>query len=368
MITSRPGQQILEFENILVFRIGHFGDTIVALPAMWAIRDRFPGARLSLLTNIDIRNPHYISPRNVLPEKGLFDDWLAYPTNLGAVGSALGFLRLSMRLRRDKYDAVIYLMPRIRTAAQIDRDTRFFKLSGISNVIGTGYLREHNLASAIPKPTPVVETETEFLMQMLSAEGFKLDGDERKTDLLITKAERSSANRLFAEISTPGLEQRLIAIAPGSKWRSKIWDEERFGDVVAKLIANENCYPVIFGGPEDKEKGDRLIAKWAAGANAAGVFSIRESAALLERCSLYLGNDTGTMHLAAAMGTPCVAIFAATDWKGRWLPFGDKNQIFRRSVECEGCLTPDCFNNHKCLDLVAARDVYDACRQILKPT
>ncbi|MGE3465976.1 MAG: glycosyltransferase family 9 protein, partial [Pyrinomonadaceae bacterium] len=105
---------------------------------------------------------------------------------------------------------------------------------------------------------------------------------------------------------------------------------------------------------------------WGVGANAAGRTTVRQSAALLEHCRLYLGNDTGTMHLAASVGTPCVAIFAAIDWPGRWLPFGNRNVCFRRRVECEGCHTADCFNARKCLDLISAAEVYEACSGILE--
>jgi ADP-heptose:LPS heptosyltransferase len=80
---------------------------------------------------------------------------------------------------------------------------------------------------------------------------------------------------------------------------------------------------------------------------------------------LYLGNDTGTMHLAASVGTPCVAIFSALDLIGRWHPFGTENEVFRRSVECEGCFSPTCFNKNKCLDLISAGEVYEACVRIL---
>jgi ADP-heptose:LPS heptosyltransferase len=71
------------------------------------------------------------------------------------------------------------------------------------------------------------------------------------------------------------------------------------------------------------------------------------------------------MHLAASVGTPCVAIFAAVDWPGRWEPFGSGHQTFRRQVECEGCFTSNCFNNNQCLELINADEVYGACLQIL---
>lgn len=357
----------MDLRNILIFRIGHLGDTLVALPALWAIRNAFPDARLTLLSNVDTRNPHYLSAKNVLPQTGLIDDWISYPTGMTKVGSAAAFTRLSLDLRRRKFDAAIYLMPRIRTSEQIDRDVLFFKLSGVRKVIGTAYLRQNSLSLTIPKPTPVVEPESEYLLKCLSFEGMPI-GDISASELLLTKDEISSAEGWFESHTPKNLrEKALIAVAPGSKWESKIWSEERFSDVVGRLIADNSCYPIIFGGAEDREKGKRLIAKWKSGANAAGELSIRESAALLRNCQLYLGNDTGTMHLAAAVGTPCVAIFAAVDWKGRWLPSGDRNHIFRKTVECEGCHTPDCFNHKKCLDLIETDEVYSVCVATLKP-
>lgn len=354
----------MDLQNLLIFRIGHLGDTVIALPALWAIRDAFPSAHLTLLTNIDAGNPHYVSPRNVLPERGLIDDFLAYPTNLGFAARLSAFFTLWRTLRKGKFDAVLYLMPRIRTAVQIDRDKRFFRVSGIKKVIGTDYLRRHGLSGAIPKPTPAVDLEGDFLLDLLESEGIAINKTNKKTDLLLTTSEVAAArNWLASESRVSG--RKLLAVAPGSKWPSKIWDEQRFGDVVDRLIVRDNCYPIIFGGGEDHETGDRLIGRWKTGANSAGALDIRESAALLRDCGLYLGNDTGTMHIAAAVGVPCVAIFAATDWRGRWWPFGERNTVFRKTVECEGCLTPDCFNRHKCLNLVGTDEVYEACARTI---
>lgn len=356
----------MDFENVLIFRIGHLGDTIVALPALWAIRDAFPNTRITLLTNIDLKNPHYVSPRDVLPEKGIIDEWLAYPTNLGFAEKALAFLRLSLELRKRKFDAVIYLMPRIRTSGQIDRDIRFFRFSHIKKMIGADYLRKNSLTAEIPKPTPFVESESDFLLNLLDDAGLSNDGLLSKTDLLLNDAEVSSAKRWFRTVvNTEHEDKKLIAVAPGSKWASKIWNEMRYAEVVGRLISENNCYPIIFGGDEDREIGNRLITEWGTGSNAAGQVSVRESAALIAECAMYLGNDTGTMHLATAVGIPCVAIFASIDWKGRWWPTGGAHRIFRQTVECEGCFTPDCFNDHKCLNLTGTADVYKACSEVL---
>lgn len=351
----------MSFSNILIFRIGHFGDTVMALPAFWAVRDAFPDARVSLLTNFDPKHPQYVSPRAVLPEAGLINDWLAYPSNLTGMSAAAAFLRLALELRRRRFDALFYLMPRLRTPAQITRDIRFFRFAGIERVVGADYISKHPLGLDIPKPTPEVETEADFLLAALRADGVPATGV--RTDLLLAESERSAADSWLRR--TDRGTRRIVAVAPGSKWPSKVWFEDRFFEVGQRLTGSLDCYPVIIGGPEDKAVGDRLIARWRTGANAAGALSIRETAALLERCSLYLGNDTGNMHLAGAIGVPCVAVFAALDWRGRWHPFGERNRIFRKSVECEGCHTPDCFNAHKCLDLVSADEVYEACREFL---
>lgn len=355
----------MSFKRILVFRTGHLGDTLVALPAFWALRNALPNTDIVYLSNSDTNNPHYLSAQKILPERGLFDDWLSYPNLSGGIGDVFPLLKLGMKLRKKRFDAVIYLMTRNRTAKQIDRDRTFFRFAGIRRMIGADFLKVHSLGLEIPKPVPRIERESDFLLSLLRKERVTADDRLFKTDLLISTSERDSAEEWLEASGASKSGRRLIAVAPGSKWDSKIWDETRFGEVVDRLIVSHDVFPIVLGGPEDREKGERLIARWKRGANAAGVLSVREAAAALQRCELYLGNDTGTMHLAATAGTPCVAIFAAIDWIGRWEPFGQDHTVFRRTVECEGCHTPFCFNEHKCLDLVNADEVYAACESLL---
>ncbi|MCE7962128.1 MAG: glycosyltransferase family 9 protein [Acidobacteria bacterium ACB1] len=354
----------MNFENILVMRIGHLGDTLVALPAFWALRTAFPRAKITLLSNSDKKNVNYLAPGSILPPSGIFDEFIDYPTNVSAAESILGAVKLGRSMREREFDAVFYLMPRARTAKQIARDRTFFRLGGIRKVFGLDYTAKHSLAGPIPSPAPVIDSEAKFLLDLLEDAGVAIDRDELKTDLLLSPAEKKRAVDFLAESGVLN-SQKLIAIAPGSKWESKIWFEDRYAEVVEALIDEHDVYPVILGGPEDRERGERLLARWGRGMNAAGELKVRESAALLENCSLYLGNDTGTMHLAASVGVRCVAIFAAIDYPGRWTPFGSGHEVFRRSVECEGCHTPACFNNHKCLREVAVDEVIEAAKAVL---
>ena len=355
----------MQLERILIFRIGHLGDTVVALPALWAVREAFPAAHIALLSNADAKNPHYISPEKVLPRDGLIDEFISYPGNLGRAATLMAMGRLMTRLRRGRFDAVVYLMPRSRSLAQIVRDERFFRLAGIAKIFGVEHLKRTRLDEKIPVPTPTVEFEAVHLLQCLAADDLVPDRKFR-TEMLLSDAELTAARGWFELAAGSAADgHKIVAVAPGSKWESKVWPKERFAQVVRRLIDAFDLFPVILGGVEDRKVGDNLIASWNRGVNSAGELSVRESAALLQDCAMYLGNDTGTMHLAAAVGTPCVAVFAAIDWVGKWTPFGDNNRVFRKSVECEGCHSPFCHNNHKCLDLVTVDEVYGACAEIL---
>ena len=357
----------ISLNRILVFRTGHLGDTVVALPAFWTLRRRFPDAQITYLSNADLNNPHYVTGRNVLPANGLFDSWLTYPSTATGFSKLVELWRLRRRMKAGRFDAVFYLMTRGRTRRQIDRDVRFFKTAGIRRIFGAEYAKDNLLPPVVPVPAPTVRSEADFLLDCLSSEGIEDVSGRPRTDLLLTQDERKkAANWLQCVVPTQDAFRPLVAFAPGSKWESKIWDENRFAEVGARLIEHHGIFPIVFGGEEDREKGERLVTAWESGANAAGILSVREAAAALESCSLYVGNDTGTMHLAAAVGTPCVAIFAAIDWPGRWYPFGADNWVFRVPVDCEGCLLPVSKNSGKCLEMIGVEEVYAACSEILE--
>lgn len=355
-----------KYKNILIYRIGHLGDTLVSLPAFWAIRKAFPEARLTLLTNLDARNPNYIAAKSVLPESGLIDEWLFYPTNLPKAKTLQAFVKLFAEIRRENFDCLFYLMTRNRTENQIKRDVKFFKRAKIRKIFGTEYLRENLISEPFEKPLKTVESEIEFFLNCLPSDEFDFNLNS-KPEMLLSKSEKEFSKNWLKKNCGKAFEQnRLAAIAPGSKWESKVWAEAGFAEVVSKLIQRENIFPVIFGGKEDREKGNRLLKIWGKGANAAGELNIRQAAAALEKCRIYLGNDTGTMHLAASVGTPCAGIFAAIDLIGRWHPFGENHIILRERIECEGCHTPVCPFNNECLTGISTEKVLAACEKLLK--
>lgn len=345
-------------ERILIYRPGQIGDTIIALPALWAVRHHFLDARLCLLSD---RHPHsnFVLAEQVLPE-GLIDEWMNYPADQEGVSPKV-FPELLCEIRRRRFNTLVYLAPRNRRRIQVWRDLSFFRLAGIRHFLG------HRGIEPLPRQDNgalhVVSHEADHLLDRLAQSDIAIPPPEsRKIDLCLTDAERGRADLWLAEaIGQSFASTPLVAVGPGSKWASKVWPEDRYLELGARLIERWRVSPVIFGGPEDNELGERLLLRWGKGANAAGKLNVRQAAAAMAKCSLYVGNDTGTMHLAAAARVPCVGIFAAVDWPGRWYPYGSGHIVLRRSVPCEGCQLQVCLERELiCLRQIEVNEVLAA--------
>ena len=351
--------------RILIYRFGQLGDTIIALPALWAIRRAFPQASLSYLTS-DHPGRGFVLPQEILPREGLIDDWFAY-TREGS-SKFRGFLQLWKTLRARRFDLLIYLVPRMRPRPSVWRDLVFFRSAGIRYVAGSKGV--HSFPSRVPgQSLPWVEHESDHLLQRLALSHIPLPTNNcGNMDLALTSEEKQKAED-WLRSNIPGYSPALslVGIGPGSKAPSKIWPAERFEELGSRLISELSLFPIIFGGRGDIPLANRLIKQWGKGISAAGELGVRAAAAVLAHCRLYVGNDTGTMHLAAAVGTPCVGIFSAQDWPGRWYPYGPTHIVLRRSVPCEGCRLTVCTEEGlRCLKEIGVADVLQACHTMLR--
>jgi asparagine synthase (glutamine-hydrolysing) len=393
-------------KRILVFRIGQLGDTLVSLPAMQVVRHNFPDAHIALLSD---RHPgrSYVLAPDLLRGAGIFDEFLSYPvSDVGEVLRGTRMFALLTKLRGKRFDTLVYLAPSNRWPEQIARDHRFFALAGIKNFIGM-----EAFATLEPKrdgePLREVPRESELLLRRLAASGLTVaagvsptgsrteHGGQRSevedrmsaagtaastifpdNGATITDNARTNSLALAAQDERPfhdWLGERgpdggrvWVAVGPGSKMPAKRWPLLRFEEVVVDLIEEFDIWPVVFGGSEDAVIGDWLLNKWGRGYNAAGSLGIRPSLVALQKCALFLGNDTGTMHMAAAVGVPCVAIFSARERPGLWYPAGEGHRVFRSTIECEGCALIECIERaNECLKNIAVSDVTQACRAIL---
>lgn len=353
--------------KVLIFRIGQLGDTLVSVPAIKAIREYFPKARLTLLCDRQI-GKRYVLASEVFQDLGLVDDYLLYPVaifGLGRVFRPFWMAMLMIRLRLKGFKSLFYLAPSNRTKKQIDRDLVFFRMCGIKEFIGVqGF---HIFPKKIEgQPLPALPQEADLLLARLGLSGIPVPGsNQARVDLPIRYEEQFAVLRWLKKTSIDG-KKILLAVGPGSKMPAKMWPLERYGQVIKRLIKEFDIYPVIFGGPSDRAVGETLIAQWGRGISASGHLNIREGIAAMRHCAFYLGNDTGVLHMAVAAGLRCVGLYSARDYPGWWYPYGEKHVVFRKWVACEGCRLLECRKNQmKCLKLIEEEEVYQACKKIL---
>jgi len=357
--------------RLLVFHVGSLGDTLVALPAFWAVREAYPQARRVMLTKCPARGGIPVG-RDILEGSGLFDDYLLFDGDHHAYGSNLprwrkwwGALRLIWRLRAGRFDLAVYLPPSAREPGQVRRDLLFFRLAGIGLVLGA----EPDAGST----RPLLEAER-LLARLHGTPVHPPPLPLARRDLALQAADRHACEQWLRARAAPLDDGRpWVAFAPGSNLQSKLWPAERFEAVGRALIERHDIWPVVVGGPEDVELAERLVQRWGRGTQAAGGLSVRQSAALLERCRVFIGNDTGTMHLAAAVGLPCVALFSARDEAGKWEPManpiGSPHRILRKQVPCAGCMLVRCdVQDRLCLRLISVDEVLEAAEALLPLT
>jgi len=333
-------------KRVLVFRLGSLGDTVVALPAFHLLARVWPQAEVRLLTNLPVV-AKAAPAQAVLEKSGLMQGYFYYKVRERGLQNLLA-LRRELRVWRP--DAVIYLA-NAHDLSSVLRYWLFFLLCGIPRRIGFPFakiLRRH----LRNEKTGQLEHQSAMMMRALEPElgDAKLD-DPANWDLRLTAEERATAARVLQ----PAGEREILAVCAGTKVQSKDWGLENWKQLLAKLAP---LYPthalVILGAPEEKAAGEFAASGWrqaigedAVVINLCGELTPRESAAALERAKLYLGHDSGPMHLAAAVGTKCVAIFAARNLPAVWFPYGEGHHVVYHKVECAGCQLETCIAQQK---------------------
>jgi ADP-heptose:LPS heptosyltransferase len=363
--TVRPGRPKQECRRALVFRYGQIGDTIVALPALWAIRHSLPAAHLTLLSDAPLSGRH-LGPEQVLPPTALIDEFARYELPAGS-GSLRSIFRSIREIRAGRYDTLFYLAPSGRSPARRRRDLVFFRLAGISRFIAhRGFNTPEPRAPG--RPLPPVEHEADALLRRLELAGLAVPPPGKGCmDLRITSQERLQASEWWRRTAgAPPARSTWFATGVGGKAPSQIWPLEYYKAVGRTLIDQFDLTPVIFGGTEDAAAAGGLIAAWGRGYCAAGSLSVRQAAAAMSDALFYLGNDTGTMHLAAAAGVPCVAIFSARNEPGRWHPYGAGHHVLRLSPPCEACERQVCNRNLECLRGISPETVFQCCAAVVR--
>jgi ADP-heptose:LPS heptosyltransferase len=298
-------------ENILIFRLGSLGDTLVALPCFNLIRRAYPNRQIFLLTNEPI-SQKAAPAMTILQDGGLCDHAIAYPAKTRD-SKKLSALRKEIKSHR--FETVIHLFTN-RGWARSWRDCLFFRSCGIKHIIGT--------PPVFPSKTsyttkPMVEQQSLGLVRKLRRIG---DVDIREPsawDLHLRPEERELAASLLAENEMAG---SFIVASIGTKAPAKDWGDENWQRVFELLSkARPGLKLALMGSADEFERSQNIRQFWhGSSANLCGKSEPRISAAVLERASLFVGHDSGPMHLAAAAGIPVVAVFSWHNPPGQWYP------------------------------------------------
>ncbi|MBF0136998.1 MAG: glycosyltransferase family 9 protein [Magnetococcus sp. DMHC-1] len=337
------------------------GDTIVALPALKWIRNHF-GAE-SKITLLATQSPGVeVSSKNLLSDTNYVDHFLEYPSGINTWMFLISLARLIHTIHRQKFDIVINLAPGQRSKFALLRDRVFFRLCLIRHHIGFQPFEPQAVYPTKPdgRPAPV-PSEASFLLERLTASGLatgrKITDPLPPPDLMLSPGELQQAKAwLSAKRNNP--ERPLVAIAPGVKQPVNQWPVDRYAALGSALVQKECCDLIIVGGSKDRPVQEQLLNHWGTGIGTAGLFNPRTTAALLSHCQLFVGPDSGPMHLASAAGIPCVAIFSDRDNPGRWHPLGQGHEIIRHPVVCGGCGFSICPRpDHLCMTSVTVSEV-----------
>jgi heptosyltransferase III len=345
-------------KKVLIYRLGSLGDTIVTLPALHVVERAFPHAQRLMLTNIPV-NAKAPAAAAVLGDSGLVHGYMDYPLKTRSVGK---LARVWWQIVRYRPDIVVYLMRR-RGKNSVTRDAWFFRLCGVRRIVGLPV--GEDAKDRYDAETGMWESEADWLLRRVESLGGADAGDSGLWDLHLTEAEQEKGRAALQMLAgTP-----LIACGPGTKMQAKDWGRENWKELLARASRQWRGYGlVLVGAREDTEVSDYAAAGWQGPVlNLCGRLTPRETAAVLQHTELFLGPDSGPMHLAAIGGVPCAIAFAAREARGRWFPAGQGHSIVYHQVECEGCMLNECIEKKKmCLATISVDEMLAAATQAWK--
>lgn len=355
--------------RILVFVQGTIGDTIVSVPALKALRRHYGDA--AQITVLHETHTHLsFNPQSVLNGLGVVDDFISYPFSFNHWQHRFGLLLLLFRLRWRGFHSLYYLIATSRVPTQIQRDDIFFSLAGIYRRYGCSVVPDRLLRPRLPDGgLGWVPHEADLRMEAVASGGVDTNV-ERSYAMPIVSVPLFAHRECDQVLNQLGvdLDRPLVAIAPGAKQPANIWPLSRMADVGRRILTRFDVTIVVIGGVYERDAGIALTEHWSRGYNLCGRLSVLATASLLSRCRLLVGLDTGTTHLAASQGVPCVAVYSARNWPGRWEPFGTGHVVVRRQVPCQGCQLKSCnVDGHPCLDSIKVDDVWPHIENVLKP-
>ena len=320
----------------------------MSLPALRALRERFPDAEISILARPWVADLYRREP---------FCDRLI-PYTARDFGSKW---RAARELRPQRFDCAILLQNAFEAAA-------IAFLAGIRERIG--YARDGRsllLTRAVPVPRPgeIPRHERFYYLELLRRAGLL---DERhQNDLVRLEGASAARDAGAARFRSLGIGGIVVGVSPGAAYgTAKRWLPERFAEAANRVAGELGASVAVFGSIDERELCAAVTAAITSPArNFAGETSLAEFIDLAAACQVYLTNDSGAMHIASALGVPTVAVFGATDDVATG-PAGVHSRVVREKVECSPCLKRECPIDHRCMTRVDSDRVAQVALDLFK--
>jgi len=361
--------------RILLLRTSALGDFLFAVPAMIQLRKQYPDAKIVLLTATTTNSAHRAAVESYTGAASL--PWLSFvmPAVINEAICIPSFdlktlwTKIRTKVSEMRPDATVILAHPGEAGMSLFKKMLFLRFLGVrGNIFGwrvrasnrwfrkaqyqAGRFEHHVLGplrsiAELPGMPPVEEMEITF-------------------PLNLEPTARPWSEDLWRQRGW--LSSRVVAVAPGSVHSHKRWPIEHFITLCQELVGHYQVSIVVIGTILDKSLGERLVeAVGGDVVNLADGTTLSQSAALLERCTLLVGNDGGAMHLGSAMGCPVVSIVPGIEYPDSIEPFFSRDLAVRHPVSCAPCYSfTHCPTKHsECMAELPVSDVFERCSRVL---
>jgi heptosyltransferase-2 len=336
--------------KILIRATNWVGDAILALPALRAVRERFPDAGIAIVA------PPYVA--DIYRDQEICNQLVPYDRK-GLHAGFVGRERLASELRAQKFDVALLLQNAFDAAWLAWR-------ANIPERIG--YARDARsflLTKAVPLPRQgeIPAHEKVYYLELLRRAGW-LDSVQVESfiGLHVSEEKRRSADEFLCESGARRGALRIAIGAGASYGSAKCWLPSRFSEVANRLQSEADADVILFGTAAEASVSTAISAEMRQPPiDLTGKTAIADLPALLSQCHLFIGNDSGAMHVAAAVGVPIVAVFGPTDPFGT-APVTQHCTVVQQKPYCSPCFLRRCPTDHRCMTTITADMVEAAAR------
>lgn len=350
--------------DILVIRTDSLGDLLLALPSLRYLRESFASHRISLLTR---REWVGLMQRCPYVDEVIGWDFRKYARNI------FYRLRFIRKLRKRNYGTVLHLtysreplsdelVCSCLAARKIGFDGDYNNIS--PKVKARNDLYYSKLFQASSKATLEIDRNREFAEQIIN---MHIPSRDFWQKIWLAESDRTEARRLLNDAGLDPMRDLIVAIFPCASWEGKSWPADRYAQLAERIIAEHRAKIVICGDQSDASVSAEIQSKMnGRGVDLAGKTSLLVLASLFESCALYIGNDTGPLHLAVNVGTATLGILGGGHF-GRFYPYGDlsRHRAVFKEMECYHCNWKCIHDSIRCIQDITVDDVWAATQRIM---